>query len=153
VTAATRVVLVGESNPHSTDPRYALYDEPPGASGDRLRRLILQVPRRVYFGETFARHNLCRGGWTVRKGREAAAALRQLYAGDPVTFVLLGRKVADAWSLETPVLPWRRTGSALCLPHPSGRNLAWNVPGAFERARTLLREAIPDVPWGSEVAP
>jgi hypothetical protein len=31
---------------------------------------------------------------------------------------------------------WR----AVLLPHPSGRNLLWNAPGAFERARALLAE-------------
>ena len=27
------------------------------------------------------------------------------------------------------------------LPHPSGLSRAWNEPGAFERARAVLREA------------
>jgi len=34
------------------------------------------------------------------------------------------------------------------LPHPSGRNLAWNDPSASVRARSALRDLDPEVPWG-----
>lgn len=36
----------------------------------------------------------------------------------------------------------------VCLPHPSGRNRAWNEPSSIDRARSLLRLECPGVPWG-----
>src|ERR1700755_3546523 len=44
--ACARVLLVGESNPISSDARYALYHEPHGCAGYLLQRLVLGVHAR-----------------------------------------------------------------------------------------------------------
>jgi hypothetical protein len=62
------LAFIGEDNPHSTDPRYALYHEPSGCAGDRLRRLICQM--RVTTYHRIGRANLCAGRW----GYDEAAA-------------------------------------------------------------------------------
>jgi hypothetical protein len=35
------------------------------------------------------------------------------------------------------------------LPHPSGRNAASWSGNARDRARQILRELVPELPWGS----
>jgi hypothetical protein len=139
------LVLVGESNPYSSDPRYALYDEPRGATGDRLRRLVMGVSRRTYLTR-FARHDLVHGRWSIPEARDSAARLHEPYP-DPIPFVLLGRRVALAFGVAH-AAPFTRVERYLVLPHPSGLCREWHAPGAFERARGLLREAIPEIAWG-----
>jgi hypothetical protein len=59
--------------------------------------------------------------------------------------VLLGAKVARVCAAAyVPFTVIARTG--LCplrviLPHPSGLSRAWHAPGAYDRARAVLREA------------
>ena len=77
--------------------------------------------------------------------------------GEDTTSVLRGRKVAGAFGLGH-LAPFTRQdvvqidgGNLLryvILPHPSGRCRVWNEPDAVERARALLRQVRPDVPWG-----
>lgn len=141
-----RPVLVGEANPYGGDPEFALYPSPPGCSGERLCNLILQLDPDDYV-ERFERCNLCPHHFGVREARERAAAL--LAQSPSRRFVLLGAKVARAFGLawapftrgevraEYPVA----THSWVQLPHPSGLSRSWNEPGAFERARAVLREA------------
>lgn len=69
-------------------------------------------------------------------------------------YVLLGAKVSSVfgWLLnredfkpftrhEETAYVRTRPRSYIILPHPSGLSRAWNEPGAFERARGVLREA------------
>ena len=140
------VVLVGESNPYGSDPKFALFDKPEKASGFRLRTRVLGVDRQTYFG--FRRHNLVRGPWSMRAARVEARVLDQyVYPGEDVRFVLLGRKVATAFGYAD-AEPFSVSGLFVLLPHPSGLCREWNVPGAYERARDVLRLAVPDVSWG-----
>lgn len=136
-------------NPYGQDPRYALFDEPVGASGWRLRAKVLQVSRTTYFG--FKRHNLCVGKWSAPDARREAGRLYlEVYDSRRVerVFVLLGRKVATAfgWGGKD---PFTQDGDVVLLPHPSGLCRDWNVPGAYERARDVLMGAVPGVEWGS----
>jgi hypothetical protein len=145
------VVLVGELNPRGRDPRYALFDLPVNAAGWRLRTKVLQVHRRTYF--TFKRHNLCVGKWSRRDAeREAARLYLEEYDSRKgvFLFVLLGRKVADAFGCGG-LNPFTHDDRFLLLPHPSGRCREWNDPAAGERARSLLREVVPDVVWGEAI--
>lgn len=164
------IVVVGELNPYGVDPRYALYDEPKQASGYRLRTLVMGLRRTTYF--RLKKVNLCTGIWSAKAAREAAHALLVEHANQTDdTLILLGRKVVGAFFCgpdgldprDTPQ-PFTRSfcrysvvgGSTtererenlVILPHPSGLNRSWGEPGAFERARALLREACPGVPWG-----
>lgn len=144
-------IVVGEMNPYRLDPRLALWDEPDRASGARLRR-IFGLHRHGYrWG--LDRRNLCVGKWNDGKAREAASAIAaELRPGaetpyDQLPIVMLGRKVATAFGLSR-LDPFTASGRFVAIPHPSGLCRDWNAPGAVERARVVLRAAIPDVPWG-----
>ena len=152
-----RPVFIGELNPYGGDPHYALIDYPAGCAGERMRRLVcgLSSDRHV----ALPRYNLCRGKWSIAAARAEAIRIARFHPDDVV--VLLGRKVASAFGVgaldpfmlfdvEPPRVarfpaPLMRT---VLLPHPSGLCRLWHVSGAFTRARSLLAEACPDVPWG-----
>lgn len=147
-----RVLLLGENNPYGSDPQFALYCYPPGCAGYRLRR-IFGLPQYQYLG--LHRANLCEGDWTMGEARRRA----KIYTADPSApwrvIVMLGRKVADAFDYDRPffthdVMPM--TGGEMTLvslPHPSGRNTVWNDKRLVDRARDIMRELAPDLPWGS----
>lgn len=159
------VVFVGERNPYGADPRTALLDDPAGSAGDRLRRVVLGLPRRVYLDwDVVGRVNLCRGSWGLLQARDEAGRVATRWPD--AVLVLLGRRVASAFRFRdlaafqrVPAhhLPGRDGGGlyarpragAILLPHPSGLCREWNRAGAVERARDLLRAAVPLVPWGS----
>lgn len=135
--------LVGEDNPHSRDPRYALFDKPDHCAGGRLRQ-ILGLHRTGYLF-ALARRNLCAATWNDLEAK-ATADLIAAESGELVV-VMLGRKVATAFGRAW-LAPFERDGRFVAIPHPSGRNRAWNDPGAVDRTRTLLREVAPQIPWG-----
>ena len=140
-----RPLLVGEDNPYCLrDPDMALYPYPDGSAGWRLAVRIMGLPRAEYL-RRFDRVNLCAGRWSAGEARDRAKDL--VSAGTPhrPAIVLLGGKVCRAFDVEfAPFTLLSRTALARCaviLPHPSGRSRAWNEPGAFERARAVLRDA------------
>lgn len=149
------------NNPYSSDPGFALYPEPRGATGDRLCRVVLGMEAHDYLRH-FVRVNTVVGPWSPARGlRGATEVFKQLPAG--VTVVLLGRQVWDAWRR---VIPGRLPGKTwepfrvhtdgvrdltfVLFPHPSGLCRVWNDPGALSRARVVLRLASPEL---SEVMP
>lgn len=169
--ASGDVLLCGEDNPLSSSPHHALYHQPINCAGHRLQSKILGVrPRETYLG--MWRTNLCVGGWDRTMAQDRAALL----AGQAVPWsvvVMLGVKVAGAFAHATrrrnlgePFAVTKMTGAELriatgmrsdaeplgctfvALPHPSGRNTLWNLPENIDRARAILREAMPTVPWG-----
>jgi len=145
------VLLVGESNPYSTDPRHALYPLPLNAAGGRLARVLGLSPRE-YLRAFPDRRNLLTGSakWSAPTARRGADnVLRAAPVG--AVLVLLGAKVTAAFGVEyRPALflprmahvgtnvPRRRV--VLVLPHPSGRCREWNDPQTAERVRSALRE-------------
>lgn len=140
-----RAVLVGEQNPYGGDPEFALYPAPDGCSGERLCRLVLGTTRRRYL-DLFERRNLCSGPWKMAEAVAEAVRIRSTFIGCAV--VLLGAKVSRAFRLDfepfTVVRPSPVSrGCFIILPHPSGLNLMWNAPGAFERARQLVAQEYP----------
>ena len=141
-------LLVGEANPYGGDPTFALYPSPPGCSGDRLCRLVMGLDPDDYL-ERFDRVNLCPSAWRVRVARENVSRilLENGEWGGRRRVVLLGAKVTRAFSLAFEPFTHRlvetigRSTHYVVLPHPSGLSRAWYEPGAFERARAVLREA------------
>lgn len=139
-------LLVGELNPYGADPKFALYPLPENASGHRLCKLVMNLEMTTYI-RRFDRVNLCVGKWSMKTAREAATRIFMGRAADAGPVVLLGAKVCTAFAvefkpftmftLESP--PYKCRG--VILGHPSGLNRLWNEPGAFERARAVLREA------------
>lgn len=150
MTNTTKPLLVGECNPYSADPRYALYHEPPNSGGGRLCRLILGVAPKDYV-RCFDRANLCGQRWSMREARTRAEQLLLTRAG-PI--ILCGSKVSAAFGMkyEPFTIEHRPDDCAtpiVILPHPSGLNRAWNNPAAFDTARGILRVAgvLPLPPW------
>lgn len=146
------MIFVGECNPYGDSPEFALYCYPPGCAGYRLRR-ILGLPQHQYLA--LHRANLCPTDWSLREARRRA----QLLVADPSApwrvVVMLGRKVAEAFGYDRPFFTHdvaARTDGEMrlvSLPHPSGRNAsAWSGKAPL-RAREILRELAPEVPWGS----
>ena len=142
-------LLVGEANPYQSDPRlaqrFALYPDPPGCAGWRLCHKVMQLDPDDYLAR-FDRVNLCDGKWSIREARQRAVELvRRSNTESPVDdrpyFVLFGSKVCAAFVM--PFDPFRLHAESryVILPHPSGLSRAWNEPGAYERARAVLREA------------
>ena len=148
-----RVLVVGESNPHGSDPRLALYHRPRRASGNRLR-LIMGLSDAAYL-RYLDRANLCVGRWSEQEARATMLELLGLVtrSHEDTSLVLLGHRVlgaslapADFGYFQTKKV---RRVTVASLPHPSGLCRAWNEPGSVERARAALRAAAPWVPWGS----
>lgn len=135
---ATKPLLVGECNPYQVaeDPDYALYPYPERSAGGRLCRVILALPPHHYI-RAYARANLCSGKWSTPAARERALELSVKNPGVPV--VLLGSKVCAAFGFTFE--PFTVADRFVRLPHPSGLSRLWNEPGAFERARAVMRDA------------
>lgn len=133
-------LLVGESNPYGSDPKYALYPWPEQSAGARLCHKILGLQRLEYL-ERFDRVNLCAHRWNTSEARVHA---QKIIEQGRRYVVLFGVKVTGAFGLD--FRPTFRVvdhcGTWLVvLPHPSGLSREWHEPGAFERARALLCEA------------
>ena len=149
-----RLLILGEDNPYGSDPDFALYCYPPGCSGYRLRR-ILGLPEDQYLA--LHRKNLCDGTWSKDAAKRRALSLLSPEAPWRV-IVLLGRKVTETFERVAldgvPLVPFATRGccpgmTLVSLPHPSGRNArAWS-PALQERARQILRDLAPELPWGS----
>jgi len=144
--AETRVLLVGEVNPFGGNPRMALFYHPRTSSGNRAR-LILGLSDGDYV-RYCGRVNLCVGRFELGAARVAAATL--LSSRTELVFVLLGLRVRQSFFVPRLYEPSVRAGKTLvAVPHPSGRCRAWNDPSVASRVRDLLRELVPDVPWGA----
>jgi len=154
-----RVLLLGECNPYFAghgDSSYALYCYPVGSAGNRLRR-ILGLPQHQYLA--LHRKNLCDGDWSKESAKRRAVELLDPLLDPPWrVIVLLGRKVTETFEhvalSDEPLVPFSTRGccpgmTLVSLPHPSGRNAALWQPKARDRARQILRELAPEVPWGS----
>ena len=131
-------LLIGECNPYSSDPRFALYPLPERASGHRLCTLVLGLTRLEYL-RRYDRVDLCAGArWNLNEARAKAREIENT----PRTIILLGAKVCKAFCCAFEPFTIKRAGGivAVLLPHPSGLCQLWRVPGAFVRARELLRE-------------
>ncbi len=155
------VLLVGEANPYDADPGLALWPAPRNAAGYRLQKKILQLDPMTYYGTW--RTNLCPSSWDRVQARYRVVQL--LHADEPPwsTVVCLGRKVSDAFAviMDVGLSTWswyplflrrldetERVIKVVSIPHPSGLSRAYNDPAAAARARELLREVAPAVPWG-----
>lgn len=135
-----RPVLVGEDNPYGADPRHALYPHPEQSAGGRLCFKVLGLTRQEYMSR-FDRVNLCSSNWNMAEAKSTARIISAKYE----TIVLLGKKVAAAFEFRRLPKPFYvidiERPYYVFLPHPSGLCRTWHEPGAFERARAVLREA------------
>lgn len=136
-----RPLLVGESNPYSSDPDDALLPYPSQSAGARLCRDILGMTREAYLA-AFDRCNLVRGQkWSVPVARAEARRISVERRGG--VCVLLGAKVAAAFGVPTsPFAVYDDPGASatrlVVLPHPSGLCRVWDEDGAMQRARDFV---------------
>ena len=159
-----RTLVVGENNPYSVDPKYALWPDPPRSAGGRLCRVILGMRVADYVG-AFERVNLLsEAKWSAKKAGEAADDVLDdiaryqgafVYLKSPrkfaprVRLILLGQKVAKAFGLKFE--PFKAVGTMtggvdfLMLPHPSGRCRIWNDRLSIVRARAAVTEFCPEL--------
>lgn len=143
------LVVVGQTNPYGADPHFALYTRPQNATGARLYYIVRQalgeakqpVMSEWEWLKVAERINLCTGEFRDTEARAAAARVVRERRDRPV--LLLGKRVADAFAalLPEPALYEGREGVYL-IPHPSGRNRAWNHPSAYQAAATCVAKAI-----------
>jgi len=158
---ASPVLFVGEVNPYGTLPGFALHYLPRTASGNRLRK-ILGLRDTTY--AKLAKINLCSGRYSVFSARTRATEILTMacdptgrVADPPKILVLLGARVRDAFgTLDRPFFTISQISSAgqvagrilIFLPHPSGRCRSWSDENNVAKARALLREHMPTIPWG-----
>jgi hypothetical protein len=139
-----RAALVGESNPYGSNPRYALFYDPPESAGGRLCRLVMGLEPRQYLRD-YARFNLCDGKWSLPKARDRADRLNHWEVDGQVPFVLLGAKVCSAFAIEFKPFAYHAAEvygrPFVILPHPSGRCRLWDESGAMGNAREVLAAA------------
>ena len=165
------ILLCGEGNPYSSDPEDAMLPWPRDAAGNRMR-LIAGMTDEEYLAAFTRRNLLNTVRWSAKLARaEARRMLHELRPDAVVALgtkvadawldvlwtgcihrpsVLWYARHVRAYDPERPHMQWSPEDAppdALCiqlllLPHPSGRNRAWNVPGAKERARVALRALV-----------
>lgn len=129
----SRVILLGECDPHSDDPANALSAAVPGSSGWRLWRMIdeAQPMTREEYDKLFERRNLVRGReWVAEAARAAADEMTDRLPRESTVVALGGRVWAAMCRGYYPPEPRARVtigGSTFVyLPYPSGRNLYYN---------------------------
>lgn len=169
--------LVGVLNPYGDDPDMALVNYPPNCSGHRLWRILgVEDDRYLAFRRCNLCTERWSRPLATAAAYRVYAEIPDPTPGRPAPLVvLLGCDVADAFRGVASAGRLRRgrlasldlweTGrdaagraSWLCLPHPSGMNRAWNggrgdpsmwePGGTVHRARRLLSQLAPHVPWG-----
>lgn len=151
----TRVTVIGELNPFGVNPRLALYHLPRTSSGNRLR-IIMGLSDVEY--SKLRKLNLCIGKWDSVRAKACAFACiigAKESSDTHDLLILLGSKVRDAFGVPNKEFWWEEQGgntTLVTLPHPSGRNPVWNNPGAITKARKLLKQHAPLIPWGQDGA-
>lgn len=136
-----RGMLVGECPGPNTDARLPLFPDPPGSSAARLMRYARVTPA-AWLGK-LVRVNMCDGRWSKRRAVAGRARILEylfdpanIVDGDPLRVLLLGVKVARAWgchgqfgynaNMYSTVDGSPANLRVAWIPHPSGRNLAYN---------------------------
>jgi uracil DNA glycosylase superfamily protein len=151
-------LLLGEANPHGSNPRYALYPEPVGCSGWRLCHLVMGLRSQTYL-DWFIRANVFPSPperWSRRAARLAAREVlaQQFgnYRNDRIV-VVLGRKVAAACGVDVGTRDYQESDGYkfLFLPHPSSLNREWMIPHEPSRCREFLSNHMPNIPFGEAV--
>lgn len=133
------------NNPLSLQPGHELYPAPEGCTGHRIWRMLhsrTNASRSSYL-ETFDRRNLIRSAIYERGAAKARAyELTKEFETTGRTIVLLGREVQIAFGHPPLLIHPQVIGGATFrqLPHPSGRNLWYNVPDNVRLAELLLEE-------------
>lgn len=140
-----RTIIIGMNNPHSQEPRYALYPAPEGCAGHRLWRLLhdRSGATKGDYIRGFERLNLVDArGWCIRAARRTAQLMLEDDMLEGRRIILLGACVRAAFRLPPAlVVPVMVRGITFRqLPHPSGRCRWYNDPKHRAIAGMLLEE-------------
>lgn len=162
---ATSIIFVGESPPAGSPDDFVPFD---CASGSRLagilglldrRTLLAHVPRDNLFAKPCGVEGA--PAWNFERSMQGAEDVIER-AGHGASFVLLGRRVADAFLVRHPIpkmaptigqtwnvvaaLGMDRFTRCIYVPHPSGRSSTYTVDVVREVRQMLLPELILGVP-------
>lgn len=147
--SCSKILFLGEDNPQSSDPYYALWPAPDRCAGERFCNDILRLDEDVYLA--CYRTNLCHDGpWDLKKARARAAELLGHNSNWEIV-VVLGAKVAKIVGKHVGITlePFKAyesaTGYVVYLPHPSGRNQVYNHEAFRNKARDLVMNLAPDL--------
>lgn len=150
---AVRGMLIGEAPGPNTVARLPLFPVPNNSAGGRLLKYA-GIDPSDWIGK-LVRMNLCDGPWSDRRavaGRARAIAYlldrSNYHDGEPLRVLLLGARVARTWACHGAFgyvdnVYWGiATLRVAWIPHPSGRNLAYNDRRNQLRARRAVLWAI-----------
>jgi hypothetical protein len=167
------ILLCGEGNPYSSDPEDAMLPWPREAAGNRMR-LIAGMTDEEYLAAFTRRNLLNTVRWSAPLARaEARRMLHELRPSAVVALgtkvadawldvlwtacvhrpsVLWYSRHTRCYSPGRPGEQWDPECAPpealrvelLLLPHPSGRNRAWDVPGAKGHAQVALQMLVRD---------
>lgn len=148
-----RGMLIGEAPGPHTNAKLPLFPEPTNSAAARLLKYADIEP--VEWMGKLVRVNMCDGPWSARRAAEGRArAVTYLLDrdnfvdGQPLRVLLLGARVARAWSCYGPfgsktMVYWEGPELEVAwIPHPSGRNLLYNERRNQLRARRAIAWAI-----------
>lgn len=145
-------MLIGEAPGPHTDARLPLFPLPNASAAGRLLKYS-DVEPIDYIGK-LVRMNLCVEEWSERGAIAGVARAlefllnpKNYHRGRPLRVLLLGRRVADAWNCGKAQFGYEARRSAygfpgiqlVWIPHPSGRNLAYNDRRNQLRARRAVQ--------------
>ena len=126
-----RPIIVGMNNPHSDDPRADLMPHPAGSAGHRLWRMLCdeRPTTRAEYCRRFRRINLLRSRrWNLAEARlNLKVVMSAIPEGSEV--ILLGKDVQRVFRVRTEPMAKTKSRGVLfhSVPHPSGRNLFYNI--------------------------
>lgn len=146
-------LLVGEAPGRNTDPLLPLFPRPSNSAGGRLLKYAAVDPAD-WLGK-LVRMNMCDEAWSARRavaGHARALAYlldkRNFHQGEPLRVLLLGKRVARAWSCYGAfgyvelMCDRGPTIRVAWIPHPSGKNLLYNSRRNQLRARRAVLWAL-----------
>ena len=136
--------------------------EAPSANGDRTdpiggraERVLCELAGFDDLGSRFLRTNLISdwpgpngkgSAWPRDVARERAMMQASFLTGHRPAVVLLGKRVADAFGVDSEYFVWREPdlikAPHVVIPHPSGVNRALNDPDVRRRTGEVLNEAV-----------
>lgn len=126
-----------------------LYPYPPGCAGDRLKGYTGYTVTQYIHGTQ--RQNIipdrCPVGWPAAEARANAEVIFEDAKQAGQALVLVGARVKQAFRVEHQLFKIVDVHGVrlVCIPHPSGRNLAWNSQETRDAARQVFATFLPEI--------
>lgn len=146
---AVRPMLIGMNNPLSSMVGHELFPAPEGCTGHRLWVMLNEasggrILRKQYL-DRFERRNLVTGQtWSKTLGRQRASEITSEVFGTGRKIALFGKEVHRAFGFKIEGVDLTQIDAMgctwWCVPHPSGRNLWYNVPENRAEVGRLMLE-------------